>query len=120
MIEEKRVVSNGNVDGTSLRSTPVVPSSNNRLPPTATRQDIYVEKLNAIPQFASFGPLFKSSSPVELTESETEYVVSCVKHVYANHLVLQVTYTTFTDSLEKNNFLFYFFFGRGSLIALTL
>jgi len=103
VIEEKRVVSNGNVDGTSLRSTPVVPSSNNRLPPTATRQDIYVEKLNAIPQFASFGPLFKSSSPVELTESETEYVVSCVKHVYANHLVLQFDCTnTLNDQLLEN------------------
>ena len=34
------------------------------------------EQLAAIPEFASLGPLFKSSSkPLELTESETEYVV---------------------------------------------
>ena len=77
--QDKITTSNGNTDGGTYRST------------IATRQDVYIEKLNAIPQFATFGPLFKSSSPVELTESETEYVVSCVKHVYANHIVLQVT-----------------------------
>ena len=49
------------------------------------------EQLAAIPEFASLGPLFKSSSkPLELTESETEYVVHCVKHVFANHIVFQV------------------------------
>ena len=36
------------------------------------------------------GPLFKSSDPVELTEKETEYMVRCVKHTFARHIVLQV------------------------------
>ena len=49
------------------------------------------EQLAAIPEFADLGPLFKSSDrPVELTESETEYVVRCVKHTFNKHLVLQV------------------------------
>lgn len=50
----------------------------------------YVEQLSAIPAFASLGPLFKSSPPVELTESETEYVVRCVKHTFLGHIVMQV------------------------------
>ena len=71
-----------------------------RLPATATRQDVYIEKLGAIPQFAAFGPLFKSSAPVDLTESETEYVVRCIKHTYAEHMVLQFDCTnTLNDQL---------------------
>jgi len=47
------------------------------------------EELFAIPQFASFGTLFKSCEPEELTDRETEYLVRCVKHVFPSHLVLQ-------------------------------
>ena len=50
------------------------------------------EQLAAIPQFSKLGPLFRSSpKPVELTESETEYVVNCVKHVFNDHIVFQVS-----------------------------
>ncbi len=42
------------------------------------------------PALAKLGPIFKSSKVVELTESETEYVVGCVKHVLAQHVVFQV------------------------------
>jgi coatomer protein complex subunit gamma len=57
----------------------------------ASKQDVYAEQLAAIPEFADLGPLFKSSDKaVELTESETEYVVRCVKHTFNKHLVLQV------------------------------
>ncbi|XP_045165335.1 coatomer subunit gamma-2-like [Mercenaria mercenaria] len=56
----------------------------------SSRQDVYAEQLAAIPEFANLGPLFKSSSlPVELTESETEYVVRCVKHTYSRYIVFQ-------------------------------
>ena len=48
------------------------------------------EQLAAIPEFASLGTLFKSSKPVELTESETEYMVRCIKHTFAEHIVFQV------------------------------
>ena len=51
---------------------------------------MYSALLASIPQFANLGPLFRSSKPVELTESETEYVVNVVKHMFANHIVLQV------------------------------
>jgi len=43
----------------------------------------------AIPEFASLGQAFRSSMPVALTESETEYVVTCIKHMFLNHVVLQ-------------------------------
>ena len=48
-----------------------------------------------MPEFADLGPLFKSSDrPVELTESETEYVVRCVKHTFNKHIVFQVSHMT--------------------------
>jgi len=66
----------------------------------ASRHDAYAEQLAAIPEFAALGPLFKSSAPVELTESETEYVVRCVKHTFARHIVLQFDATnTLNDQL---------------------
>lgn len=58
--------------------------------PSLDQQAVYAQRLAEVPEFASFGPLFKSSAkPVELTEAETEYVVSCVKHVFAHHVVFQ-------------------------------
>ena len=45
------------------------------------------EALYKIAEFSSYGPLFRSSRPVELTEKELEYLVSVQKHIFANHLV---------------------------------
>ena len=70
--------------------------------PAATRHDMFVDKLAAVPalQALNLGPLFRSSQPVELTESETEYTVSVIKHVYPAHLVLQLDCTnTLADQL---------------------
>ncbi|CAK4616271.1 hypothetical protein LEN26_001696 [Aphanomyces euteiches] len=47
------------------------------------------QELYKIPEFADLGPLFRSSAPVELTEAETEYVVSVVKHIFKSHVVLE-------------------------------
>ncbi|KAJ2264002.1 coatomer subunit gamma [Coemansia sp. RSA 376] len=61
--------------------------------------------LAAIPELAAFGeqPLVSSQRAVELTESETEYVVRCVKHVYERHVVFQfdVTNTIAEQVLEQ-------------------
>lgn len=47
--------------------------------------------LNAVPQFKSYGPLFRSCKRVELTETDiAEYVVSVVKHVFSEYIVFQV------------------------------
>merc|ERR1712029_1116935 len=70
--------------------------------PTTTRHDMFVEKLAAVPELQqlNMGPLFRSSQPVELTESETEYTVACIKHIYPGHVVLQFDCTnTLADQL---------------------
>jgi len=72
--------------------------------PAATRQDVYAEQLGSIPQLAGYGSLFKSSSkPIQLTESETEYVVTCIKHTFAEHMVFQFNCTnTLNDQILEN------------------
>jgi coatomer protein complex subunit gamma len=55
----------------------------------ASASQKYAKQLAAIPELAEFGPLLKSSAVAELTESETEYVVTAVKHIYKEHVVLQ-------------------------------
>lgn len=49
----------------------------------------YQQQLMRIPEMKSYGSLLKSSPVVELTESETEYVVSVIKHIFKEHVVLQ-------------------------------
>lgn len=49
----------------------------------------YSEELMAIPEMKEFGNVLKSSPAVALTEAETEYVVSVVKHIFQEHIVLQ-------------------------------
>ncbi|KAL0725985.1 hypothetical protein Bca4012_022078 [Brassica carinata] len=64
-------------------------------PPAAPASgfDGYERLLSSIPEFAAFGKLFKSSSPVELTEAETEYAVNVVKHIFDDHVVFQYNCT---------------------------
>ncbi|KAL6221108.1 hypothetical protein ACLB2K_008860 [Fragaria x ananassa] len=45
--------------------------------------------VSSIPEFSNYGNLFKSSEPVELTEAETEYAVSVVKHIFDRHIVFE-------------------------------
>jgi coatomer subunit gamma len=49
----------------------------------------YAQDLQRIPELAEYGGVLKSSPVIELTESETEYVVKAIKHVFKNHIVLQ-------------------------------
>lgn len=49
----------------------------------------YSQQLAQIPELEAHGPVLRSSAIIELTESETEYVVSAIKHVFKNHIVLQ-------------------------------
>ncbi|KAI9833332.1 MAG: hypothetical protein M1819_003727 [Sarea resinae] len=55
---------------------------------TASTQQ-YAQQLLQIPEIKAYGMLLKSSPAVELTESETEYVVTAVKHIFKEHIVLQ-------------------------------
>jgi len=58
---------------------------------TESTSQTYAATLEKIPEFKEFGTILKSSStPVELTEKETEYAVTATKHIFKKHLVLQV------------------------------
>uniref|UniRef100_A0A8C0YS93 Coatomer subunit gamma n=1 Tax=Cyprinus carpio carpio TaxID=630221 RepID=A0A8C0YS93_CYPCA len=84
------------------QKTEIAPMATSKLPEklAPARQDIYQEQLAAIPEFKGLGPLFKSSEPVQLTEAETEYVVRCIKHTFANHMIFQFDCTnTLNDQL---------------------
>jgi coatomer subunit gamma len=49
----------------------------------------YTEIFSRIPELKAYGEVLKSSNVIELTESETEYVVSAVKHIFKDHIVIQ-------------------------------
>ncbi|CAN6674001.1 coatomer subunit gamma [Trichomonascus vanleenenianus] len=67
------------------------------------RSEQYAKQLAAIPEFAAYGPVFKSSEPVELTESETEYVVTAIKHIFNGHLVVQYDVTNTLEDMVLDN-----------------
>ncbi|CAI2167312.1 8121_t:CDS:10 [Funneliformis geosporum] len=86
-------------------SAAAIPTSRDATPtPGIDQQVVYAHQLEKIPEIAAFGSLFKSSvKPVELTESETEYVVSCVKHMFDEHIVFQfIVNNTLNDQLLEN------------------
>ena len=53
-------------------------------------QSAFVQQLAQVPELAPYGAVVNSSKSVQLTEKETEYQVSCVKHVFREHIVFQV------------------------------
>jgi coatomer protein complex subunit gamma len=69
---------------------------------TASSHQRYAAELAEVPALFEVGTLFGSSKSVPLTEAETEYVVSLVKHVFPNHLVLQFNCNnTLSDQMLK-------------------
>ncbi|EDR15856.1 coatomer protein [Laccaria bicolor S238N-H82] len=59
-------------------------------PSAAEKQSAYLQQLSEVPEFGSYGPVINSSlTPAQLTENETEYQVTCVKHVFKEHIVFQ-------------------------------
>ena len=59
-------------------------------PAAAARSaDAEADLLSKLPQFVHLGARFSSSKKVPLSEAGTEYEVSCIKHVYASHILLQ-------------------------------
>lgn len=58
----------------------------------AETQSAYQQQLAEVPELSSYGPVLNSSAkPAQLTENETEYQVSCVKHIFKEHIVFQVS-----------------------------
>eukprot|EP00217_Crustomastix_stigmatica_P014394 CAMPEP_0183795972 /NCGR_PEP_ID=MMETSP0803_2-20130417/6653_1 /TAXON_ID=195967 /ORGANISM="Crustomastix stigmata, Strain CCMP3273" /LENGTH=902 /DNA_ID=CAMNT_0026040537 /DNA_START=42 /DNA_END=2746 /DNA_ORIENTATION=- len=70
-------------------SASAAPAAAAAAPTPAAANAAYAAALASIPEFASLGKLFKSSEPIELTEKETEYKVSVIKHVFPEHIVFQ-------------------------------
>lgn len=64
-------------------------------PPSAEEtRSAYAQQLSEVPELAEYGPVLNStSSPAQLTETETEYQVTCVKHIFKEHIVFQASPT---------------------------
>jgi coatomer subunit gamma len=70
-------------------------------PTTEERQSQYAQQLAEVPEFQDYGPVYNSSAKAaQLTEAETEYQVTCVKHVFKEHVVFQVN--DFVHGLNKD------------------
>jgi coatomer protein complex subunit gamma len=84
---------------------PVKPKANGLAegPSTAAAAQKYTQIFSRIPELAAYGPVLKSSQVVELTESETEYVVSAVKHIFKEHVVLQYDIKNTLDQTVLEN-----------------
>lgn len=63
----------------------------------------YEDILSKVPQLSALLPLFKSSKPVRLTEEDTEYNVTCIKHMFEEHVVFQFNCTnTIKEQVLEN------------------
>lgn len=70
---------------------------------TAAATQKYAEQLMQHPDIKEYGTLLKSSVPVELSESETEYVVTAVKHIFKENIVVQYDIkNTLPDTVLEN------------------
>jgi len=77
--------------------------SNVHKAPKSTREEESAERLSQIPGLHRLGPIHKTCSAVQLTESETEYTVQCFKHIFANYVVFQFDcLNTLPDQLLEN------------------
>jgi coatomer subunit gamma len=72
-------------------------------PSAAAAAQKYTEIFSRIPELKAYGEVLKSSAVVELTESETEYVVSAVKHIFKDHVVIQYDIKNTLDSTVLDN-----------------
>jgi coatomer protein complex subunit gamma len=87
----------------SLNQDAMITTNTVQKPARVTREEANVERLLQIPGIQRLGPLHKSSAPTQLTESETEYTVSVIKHCFPHHIVLQFDcVNTLSDQLLEN------------------
>lgn len=66
-------------------------------------QQQYSQELAAIPELAEYGSLLHSSNVVELTEVGTEFVITAVKHVFKEHLVVQFNVENTLSDIELHD-----------------
>lgn len=66
-------------------------------------QQQYENELQLLPEIGQYGKLLHSSSISELTEKETEFVVSAIKHVFNKHIVIEFNIeNTLEDMILEN------------------
>lgn len=92
---EEILAANGELEEDIAALEPMAPKKKEVVDPAAV---VY-----AIPELASLGRAFRSALPVMLTESETEYVVQCTKHIFQNHIVLQFNVQNTIDDQRLDN-----------------
>lgn len=59
--------------------------------------------LYKVPEFVELGRPFRSTRETALTESEMEYVVKCVKHIFDTHIILQFSILNTIDDQRLLN-----------------
>eukprot|EP00298_Acanthocystis_sp_HF-20_P006406 c16279_g1_i1.p1 GENE.c16279_g1_i1~~c16279_g1_i1.p1 ORF type:complete len:393 (+),score=205.07 c16279_g1_i1:1-1179(+) len=60
---------------------------------TSSQNQSNASEIAQHPGLAMYGKLFKSGNPVLVTESDSDYVVKCIVHSFAKHLVFQYVVT---------------------------
>lgn len=71
--------------------------------PKITREEESAARLAQLPGIQVLGPIHRSTAPIQLTESETEYTVQCIKHIFAQHVVFQFDcLNTLSDQFLEN------------------
>lgn len=68
-------------------------NNNNTLNSSSSNAIDAATALYKIPEFSNIGRCFRSSSALPLTENEVEYVVTYIKHIFEQHIVLQFNVT---------------------------
>ncbi|XP_002012989.2 coatomer subunit gamma [Drosophila persimilis] len=72
-------------------------------PPKITREEESASRLAQLPGIQVLGPVHRSTAPIQLTESETEYTVQCIKHIFGQHVVFQFDcLNTLSDQFLEN------------------
>jgi coatomer protein complex subunit gamma len=67
------------------------------------QQQQYQSELSLLPEIGEYGALLHSSATVELTEKETEFVVTAVKHIFAEHIVVEYNIENTLEDLVLEN-----------------
>eukprot|EP00298_Acanthocystis_sp_HF-20_P006550 c16375_g1_i1.p1 GENE.c16375_g1_i1~~c16375_g1_i1.p1 ORF type:complete len:340 (+),score=155.02 c16375_g1_i1:48-1022(+) len=101
-VGQDKLLSNNTNDGGSLSSSPS--SNNNNNSNLISGSGGGGKKLVlSLPEVSMCGKLLKTSKRYELTESDSDYVVTCEKHIFESHIVLQFDVTNTVDSCVLEN-----------------
>ncbi|KAK8234151.1 adaptin N terminal region-domain-containing protein [Phyllosticta capitalensis] len=97
-IRTKKLLGNTPVPKTRApESKPSVQRGADALASSAAATSTYMKEMQSYPDLAACGNLLKSSPVIELTEPNTEYVVTAVKHIFMEHIVVQYNITNTLD-----------------------